>query len=79
MKVGDIVLVNDNCYLKEFFTGPCEIIEIKVSNFATTRLTRYLIRTTYHINGKPNLTNLTETEIKTIDEIRDNKLKELGI
>lgn len=75
MKVGDIILVNDNCYLKEFFTGSCEIIEIKV----TTRLTRYLIRTTYHINGKPNLTNLTETEIKTITEIRNNKLKELGI
>lgn len=75
MKLGDIVLVNDNCYLKEFFTGPCEIIEIKV----TTRLTRYLIRTTYPINGKPNLTNLTETEIKTITEIRNNKLKELGI
>ena len=75
MKVGDIVLVNDDCYLKEFFEGPCEIIEIKV----TTKLTRYLIRTTYLINGKPNLTNLTETEIKTIDEIRNNKLKELGI
>lgn len=75
MKVGDIILVNDDCYLKEFFEGPCEIIEIKV----TTKLPRYLIRTTYLINGKPNLTNLTETEIKTIDEIRNNKLKELGI
>jgi hypothetical protein len=75
MKIGDIVLVNDDCYLKEFFTGPCEIIEIKV----TYRLTRYQIRTTYLINGKPNLTILTETEMKNISEIRNNKLKELGI
>lgn len=75
MQVGDIVLVKDECYLKEFFTGTCEIIEIKLFMIST----RYQIKTTYLIDGKPHLTILTENEIKPISEIRNNKLKELGI
>jgi hypothetical protein len=75
MKIGDRVLLNDNSYLKEFFTGYCEIIDMKVFMKAT----RYTIRTTYLINGKPNITTVTERDIKTVSEIRNDKLKELGI
>lgn len=78
MKVGDIVLVNDDCYLKEFFEGPCEIIEMHFFNI-TNKPTKYSIRTTYLINDKPNLTHVCETDIKLISDIRNNKLKELGI
>ena len=75
MKIGDIVLFRDGHYLKEFFTGHCEIIDMKV--FMNT--TRYHIRTTYLINGKPNLTIVTESDIKSVSKIRNDKLKELGI
>jgi hypothetical protein len=75
MKIGDRVLLNDNSYLKEFFTGYCEIIDMKVFMKAT----RYTIRTTYLINGKPNITTVTERDIKPVSEIRNDKLKELGI
>lgn len=75
MKVGDIVLFRDGHYLKEFFPGYCEIIDMKVF----MRATRYTIRTTYFINGKPNLTTVTESDIKSVNEIRNDKLKELGI
>jgi hypothetical protein len=75
MKVGDIVLFRDGHYLKEFFTGNCEIIDMKVFMKAT----RYTIRTTYLINGKHNLTTVTESDIKSVNEIRNDKLKELGI
>jgi hypothetical protein len=75
MKIGDIVLFKDDHYLKEFFTGYCEIIDIKLF----MRATRYQIRTTYLINGKPHLTIVTKSDIKSVSEIRNDKLKELGI
>jgi hypothetical protein len=75
MIVGDIVLFREDHYLKEFFTGNCEIIEIK--SFMNT--TRYTISTTYLINGKPNITIVTESDIKSVSEIRNDKLKELGL
>jgi hypothetical protein len=75
MKIGDRVLFKDDHYLKEFFHGYCEIIDVKVF----MKSTRYTIRTTYLINGKPNITTVTERDIKPVSEIRNDKLKELGI
>jgi hypothetical protein len=75
MKIGNLVLLNDNSYLKEFFHGYCEIIDMKV--FMKTII--YTIRTTYLINGEPYITTVTERDIKPVSEIRNNKLNELGI
>jgi len=75
MKIVDRILLNDNSYLKEFFTGYCEIIDMKV--FMGTVL--YNIRTTYLIDGQKHLIFVKKVDIKPINEIRNYKLKELGI
>lgn len=85
MKLGDIILLKDDSYLKESLAGPCEIIEIKDVTFrhapkdSMKYFKRYKIRTTYLIDGQQHITIVRENDITPISEIRDKKLKELGI
>lgn len=88
MKVGDIVVLkNDYDYTlpqSQVLTGPCEIIEIKDNLFHAPKdsmkyFKRYTIRTTYLIDGQQHITIVREIDITPISEIRDKKLKELGI
>ena len=92
MKVGDIVVLkNDYNYTlpqSQVLTGPCEIIEIKdgfrhnlihAPKDSMKYFKRYTIRTTYLIDGQQHITIVREIDITPISEIRDKKLKELGI
>lgn len=73
MEIGDIVILKENHWLKEYFPSYCEIIEIRT----IMRELRYSIRTIDFINGKQNITLLHENDILPIVKIRNEKLKQI--
>lgn len=73
MEIGDIVIIKKDNYLKEYFPGYCEIIEIRT----IMRELRYSIRTIDFIYGKQNITLANENEIIPIVKIRNEKLNQI--
>lgn len=73
MGIGDIVIIKKDNYLKEYFPGYCEIIEIRT----IMRELRYSIRTIDFIYGKQNITLANENEIIPIVKIRNEKLNQI--
>ena len=73
MEIGDIIIIKKDNYLKEYFPGYCEIIEIRT----IMRELRYSIRTIDFIYGKQNITLAHEREIIPIVKIRNEKLKQI--
>lgn len=73
MEIGDIVIVEEKYWLKEYFPGYCEIIATKT----IMRELRYSIRTIDFIYGKQNITLVHEREIIPIVKIRNEKLKQI--
>ena len=73
MIIGDIVILKKDNYLKKYFPGYCEIIEIRT----TMRELRYSIRTIDFIYGKQNITLVNENEVIPIVKIRNEKLNKL--
>lgn len=73
MEIGDIVIVDEKYWLKEYFPGYCEIIGTKT----IMRELRYNIKTINFINGKQNKTLVHEKEIIPIVKIRNEKLKQI--
>jgi hypothetical protein len=73
MEIGDIVIVKEDSFLKEYFPGYCEIIETRT----IMRELRYSIRTIDFINGSQNITLSYANEIIPIVRIRNEKLNKL--
>ena len=73
MEIGDIIIIKKDNYLKEYFPGYCEIIEIRT----IMRELRYSIRTIDFIYGKQNITLVHENEIIPIVKIRNEKLNQI--
>lgn len=73
MEIGDIVIVDEKYWLKEYFPGYCEIIEIRT----IMRELRYSIRTIDFIYGKQNITLAHERELIPIVKIRNEKLNQI--
>jgi hypothetical protein len=73
MEIGDIVILKEDSFLKEYFPGYCEIIEIRT----IMRELRYSIRTIDFIYGKQNITLSYANDIIPIVRIRNEKLNKL--
>lgn len=73
MEIGDIVIVKEDSFLKDYFPGYCEIIE----TITIMRELRYSIRTIDFINGSQNITLSYENDIIPIVRIRNEKLNKL--
>ncbi len=73
MKIGDIVSLKEFHPLKAFITGNC-IIDDKTKLYKGTH--RYHIKT---LSGELKMTWVVQSEVDCVSNIRDNKLKELGI
>jgi hypothetical protein len=73
MKIGDIVIIKKDNYLKRYFPGYCEIID----TITIMRELRYSIRTIDFINGSQNITLSYEKDIIPIVRIRNEKLKQI--
>lgn len=73
MKIGDIVIIKKDNYLKRYFPGYCEIIDTRT----IMRELRYSIRTIDFINGSQNITLSYEKDIIPIVRIRNEKLKQI--
>jgi hypothetical protein len=76
MKVGDLVRLKKDHHLSEIFDGNCIIHEISNFPIASKKLARYHIKT---ITGELKWAWVYERELDEISEIRNDKLKELGI
>ena len=73
MEIGDIVIVKEDSFLKDYFPGYCEIIETRT----IMRELRYSIRTIDFIYGKQNITLSYANDIIPIVRIRNEKLNKL--
>jgi hypothetical protein len=73
MEIGDIVIVKEDSFLKDYFPGYCEIIETRT----IMRELRYSIRTIDFINGSQNITLSYANDIIPIVRIRNEKLNKL--
>ena len=73
MEIGDIVIVEEKYWLKEYFSGYCEIIGTKT----IMRELRYNIKTIDFIDGKQHVTLVHENEIIPIVRIRNEKLNQI--
>jgi hypothetical protein len=73
MEIGDIVILKEDSFLKEYFPGYCEIIGTKT----IMRELRYNIKTIDFINGSQNITLSYENDIIPIVRIRNEKLNKL--
>jgi len=73
MEIGDIVILKEDSFLKEYFPGYCEIID----TITIMRELRYSIRTIDFINGSQNITLSYEKDIIPIVRIRNEKLKQI--
>jgi hypothetical protein len=73
MEIGDIVILKEDSFLKEYFPGYCEIIETRT----IMRELRYSIRTIDFIYGKQNITLSYANDIIPIVGIRNEKLNKL--
>lgn len=81
MKVGDIVRLKTEHHLCEFIKGDCYITEVVKYKF-NHRKTRYHIKTikSNDINVyKPSMTWVHLEELDLVSDIREEKLKKLGI
>jgi hypothetical protein len=76
MKVGDLVRLKKEHYLSEIFDTNCQIHEVKKFQIRINKESRYHIRT---ISGELKWVWVNESELDRISEIRNDKLKELGI
>jgi hypothetical protein len=75
MKVGDIIRLKKEHYLSEIFCDNCIIDDIVVFTIKSEKKTRYHIRSMRELKW----TWVCESEVDKISEIRNDKLKELGI
>ena len=73
MEIGDIVILKQDSFLKEYFPSYCEIIDTRT----IMRELRYSIRTIDFINGSQNITLSYENDIIPIVRIRNEKLKQI--
>ena len=73
MEIGDIVILKEDSFLKEYFPSYCEIIDTRT----IMRELRYSIRTIDFINGSQNITLSYENDIIPIVRIRNEKLKQI--
>ncbi len=76
MKVGDVVRLKKEHYLSEIFDTNCEIHEVRKFQIRTNREPRYHIRT---ISGELKWVWVDGSELDRVSEIRNDKLKKLGI
>ena len=76
MKVGDIVRLKKEHYLSEIFDDNCEIVEVRKYQIITNKTPRYHIKT---ISGELKWVWANESELDRISEIRNEKLKKIGI
>ena len=80
MKVGDIVKFKKDHHLAEVIPGPLIIDEDKKFQFRTNKQNRYhIITLNKDSDGSHRMTWVDEHEVISISEIREIKLKDLGI
>ena len=78
MKIGDIVKFKEEHHLSELIPGLCVVGEVRKFSFGK-RPNKYHIKTLNTSDGSHRMTWVEEKEIISISEIRNSKLKELGI
>lgn len=80
MNIGDTVRINPKHYLSEIFKGTCIIDDLKVFQFRPNKPNRYHIKTiNKNKEGSHLMTWVDENEIISISDIRNQKLKQLGL
>ena len=80
MKVGDIVRLKEEHYLSTFLEGPCIVDDVRKFQIRVNRKNKYHIKTlNKNSDGSHSMTWIDEHEVISISDIRDIKLKELGI
>jgi hypothetical protein len=80
MKVGDIVRLKEEHHLSTFLEGPCIVDEVRKFEIRVNRKNRYHIKTlNKNSDGSHSMTWVEEQEVISISEIRQERLKELGI
>ena len=80
MKVGDIVKLKEEHYLFDLFNGPCIVDEVIKFELRVNKKNRYHIKTLNKDSDDSNsMVWVDEDEVISISNIRDKKLKELGI
>lgn len=80
MKVGDIVKFKEDHYLTEVIPGPLIVDEVKKFQFRTNKQNRYhIITLNKDSDGSHRMTWVYEHEVISISEIRNDKLKSIGI
>ena len=80
MKIGDIVRLKEEHHLSTFLEGPCIVDEVRKFEIRVNRKNRYHIKTlNKNSDGSHSMTWVEEQEVISISEIRQERLKELGI
>ncbi len=80
MKVGDIVKFKKDHHLAEVIPGPLIIDEVKKFQFRTNKQNRYhIITLKKDSDDSHRMTWVYEHEVISISEIRNDKLKSIGI
>jgi hypothetical protein len=80
MKVGDIVKFKEDHYLAEVIPGLLIVDKVKKFQFRTNKQNRYhIITLNKDSDGSRRMTWVDEPEVISISEIRNYKLKSLGI
>ncbi len=80
MKVGDIVKFKEDHHLAEVIPGPLIVDEVKKFQFRTNKQNRYhIITLNKDSDGSHRMTWVDEHEVISISEIRNDKLKSIGI
>ena len=80
MKVGDIVRLKEEHHLSTFLVGYCIVDDVRKFQIRVNRKNRYHIKTlNKNSDGEHSMTWIDEDEVISISDIRDIKLKELGI
>ena len=80
MNIGDVVKFKPKNFLSKVFKGLCIIDDLKVFKFRPDKPNRYHIKTlNKDKDGSHRMVWVDEDEIISISDIRDQKLKKLGI
>ncbi len=80
MKVGDIVKFKKDHHLSEVIPGLLIVDKVKKFQFRTNKQNRYhIITLNKDSDGSRRMTWVDESEVISISEIRNYKLKSLGI
>ncbi len=80
MKVGDIVKFKKDHHLSEVIPGLLIVDKVKKFQFRTNKQNRYhIITLKKDSDGSRRMTWVDESEVISISEIRNYKLKSLGI